>query len=78
MIRNVKDAPVTVEEQSADSFETSRTGTGFFSFGDGGVCESIIFVVTFLAVLELCRNGKIVVVVKEGHDDFWMAVRDGA
>ncbi|ACD89203.1 MAG: segregation/condensation protein A [Chlorobium limicola] len=79
MIRNVKDAPVTVEEQSALILSKlrERVQVSFRSVMEG-VCESIIFVVTFLAVLELCRNGKIVVVVKEGHDDFWMAVRDGA
>ncbi len=79
MIRNVRDAPVTVEEQSALILSKlcERVQVSFRSVMEG-VGESIIFVVTFLAVLELCRNGKIVVVVKEGYDDFWMAVRDGA
>ena len=79
MIRNVRDAPVTVEEQSALILSKlrERVQVSFRSVMEG-VCESIIFVVTFLAVLELCRNGKIVVVVKEGYDDFWMAVREGA
>ena len=29
----------------------------------------------FLAVLELCKNRKIIVMVKDGHDDFWITMR---
>jgi len=39
------------------------------------VSQRIILVVTFLAVLEMCKNGRILVLVKEGYDDFWIALK---
>ncbi len=78
MTRNVMDAPVTVEEQTLLILSKlqSRVQLSFVSVLEG-VTERIILVVTFLAVLELCKNGKIVVLVKDGHDDFWIARRVG-
>jgi segregation and condensation protein A len=79
MTRNVEEAPVTVEEQSALILSRlrERVQVSFRSVTES-MSESIIVVVTFLAVLELCRNRKIMVLVKEGHDDFWVAAREGA
>jgi segregation and condensation protein A len=78
MTRNVMDAPVTVEQQTAliMSKLQNRVQVSFVSVLEG-VTERIILVVTFLAVLELCKNGKIVVLVKDDHDDFWIAQRVG-
>lgn len=79
MTRNVTEAPVTVEEQSALILARlrERVQVSFRTVMEG-VSESIILVVTFLAVLELCRNRKILVIVKEGYDDFWISARDAA
>ena len=78
MARNVMDAPVTVEEQTALIMLRlqDRVQVSFLSVLEG-VTERIILVVTFLAVLELCKNRRIIVLVKEGHDDFWIAQRAG-
>ncbi|NTV06180.1 MAG: segregation/condensation protein A [Chlorobiaceae bacterium] len=78
MTRNVMDAPVTIEEQTAMILSRlqDRVQLSFLSVLEG-VTERIILVVTFLAVLELCKNRKIVVLVKDGHDDFWIALRAG-
>lgn len=77
--QNVADAPVTVEEQSA--LILARLGTrvqvSFSSLFDE-FREAIVLVVTFLAVLELCRNRKISVIVKEGINDFWISQREHA
>ena len=73
-VQNVDEAPVTIDEQCElilgklqqtiqISFRTILTD----------VREPLVLVVTFLAVLELCRGQKIVVIVKEGYDDFWMS-----
>ena len=74
--RNVTDAPVTVEEQT--SLILSRLQdheqVSFLSVLEG-ITERIILVVTFLAVLEMCKNGKIVVLVNDGRDDFWISKR---
>ena len=75
-VQNVDEAPVTIDEQCElilgklqetiqISFRTVLTG----------MKEPLVLVVTFLAVLELCKGQKIVVIVKEGHDDFWMAMK---
>ncbi|MBM3422900.1 MAG: segregation/condensation protein A [Chlorobi bacterium] len=79
MTRNVEDAPVTVEEQSALILSCLRERVQV-SFRSVTECmsESIVVVVTFLAVLELCRNRKIMVLVKDGYDDFWMAARESS
>ncbi len=76
MTRNVMDAPVTVEEQSALILSKLHAGVqlSFLSVLEG-VTERLIFVVTFLAVLELCKNRRVVVLVKDGYDDFWIALR---
>jgi len=76
--RNVMDAPVTLEEQTALILSKlkNRVQVSFVSVLED-VTERIILVVTFLAVLELCKNGRIVVLVKDGHDDFWIAQRVG-
>lgn len=78
MTRQTMDAPVTVEEQTLLILSKlqNRAQLSFVSVLDG-VTERIILVVTFLAVLELCKNGQIVVLVKDGHDDFWIARRVG-
>ncbi len=78
MTRQTMDAPVTVEEQTILILSKlqNRVQVSFVSVLEG-VTERIILVVTFLAVLELCKNGKIVVLVKDGHDDFWIARRVG-
>ncbi|NTU52826.1 MAG: segregation/condensation protein A [Chlorobiaceae bacterium] len=75
--QNVTDAPVTVEEQSAMIMARlgERVQISFTSLFDE-IRESIVLVVTFLAVLELCRNSKISVIVKEGVNDFWISQRD--
>jgi len=73
-IQNVREAPVTIEEQCSFimgwlsrqvqvSFRTLLAGTG----------EQLVLVVTFLAVLELCRKGEIQVLTREGYDDFWIS-----
>ncbi len=79
MTRNVTEAPVTVEEQSALILARlrERVQVSFRSVMEG-VGESIIVVVTFLAVLELCRNRKILVIIKDGYDDFWISARDAS
>jgi segregation and condensation protein A len=77
--QNVSDAPVTVEQQSALILGrlAIRVQVSFSSLFEE--CkEAIVLVVTFLAVLELCRNRRIVVVVKEGFNDFWISQRESA
>jgi len=78
MTRKAMDAPVTVEEQTLLILSKlqNRVQVSFVSVLDC-VTERIILVVTFLAVLELCKNGKIVVLVKDDHDNFWIARRVG-
>jgi segregation and condensation protein A len=76
-IQNVSDAPVTVDQQSAViMLHLSRRVQVSFSSLFEEFHEAIVLVVTFLAVLELCRNRKIVVIVKEGVNDFWISQRD--
>lgn len=79
MTRSVSDAPVTVEEQTSLILSrlSDRVQVSFCSVLEG-VTERIILVVTFLAVLELCKNRRIIVLVKDGHDDFWIALRAGS
>ncbi|TLU87296.1 MAG: chromosome segregation protein ScpA [Chlorobium sp.] len=79
MVRNVMDAPVTVEEQSALILARLQESVqvSFLSVLEG-FTERLILVVTFLAVLELCKNRKIIVLVKDDHDDFWIALRAGS
>ncbi len=74
--RNVMDAPVSIEEQTTLILSRlqDKMQVSFLSVLES-VTERIIFVVTFLAVLELCKNRKIIVLVKDGHDDFWMTIR---
>ena len=76
MTRNVMDAPGTVEEQTILILSRlqAQEPLSFLSVLEG-VTERIILVVTFLAVLELCKNRKIIVLVKDGHDDFWITMR---
>lgn len=76
MTRSVEDAPVTVEEQSALILSRLQDGVqlSFVSVLEG-VTERLVLVVTFLAVLELCKNRRIIVLIKDGHDDFWIALR---
>lgn len=74
MTRNVMDAPVTVEQQSRlilSKLHHQGMQVSFRSMLEG-IAERLIFVVTFLAVLELCRSQRIMVLVREGHDDFWI------
>ncbi|NTU59250.1 MAG: segregation/condensation protein A [Chlorobiaceae bacterium] len=75
--QNVNDAPVTVEQQSALIMARlgERVQVSFSSLFDE-IREAIVLVVTFLAVLELCRNRKISVIVKDGFNDFWISQRD--
>jgi segregation and condensation protein A len=75
--QNVSDAPVTIEEQSAMIMAClgERVQVSFSSLFNE-FREAIVLVVTFLAVLELCRNRKISVIVKEGVNDFWISQRD--
>jgi segregation and condensation protein A len=77
MIRSVSDAPVTVEEQSSliMSLLEAQVQVSFTSVLEG-ITERIILVVTFLAVLEMCKNSRIVVLVKDGHDDFWITLKE--
>jgi segregation and condensation protein A len=75
--QNVADAPVTIEEQSAMIMACLRERVQVsFSSLFVEFREAIVLVVTFLAVLELCRNRKISVIVKEGVNDFWISQRD--
>lgn len=76
-LQNVVEAPVTVEEQSALILERlrSRVQVSFSSLFEDRR-EAIVLVVTFLAVLELCRNRRVVVVVKDGYNDFWISQRE--
>jgi segregation and condensation protein A len=75
--QNVEDAPVTIEQQVELILSKlrERVQISFRSLLEG-VRERLVLVVTFLAVLELCRGRKIVVIVKDGYDDFWMSGRD--
>ncbi len=75
--QNVTDAPVTVDQQSTLIMArlSERVQVSFSSLFDE-FREAIVLVVTFLAVLELCRNRKILVIVKEGFNDFWISQRD--
>ena len=70
------DAPVTIEEQTAMILSRlqERRELSFLSVLDG-VTERLVLVVTFLAVLELCKNRRIIVLVKDDHDDFWISLR---
>jgi len=75
-IQNVEEAPVTVDEQCAfilDSLDR-QVQVSFRTILEG-VQETLIVVVTFLAVLELCRRNSIAVIVKDGYDDFWISLR---
>jgi segregation and condensation protein A len=76
-MQNVSDAPVTVEQQSALIMARlgERVQISFSSLFDE-FREAIVLVVTFLAVLEMCRNRKIVVIIKDGVNDFWISQRD--
>ena len=76
MTRSVQDAPVTVEEQTLLILSRlkDQVPLSFLSVLEG-VTERLILVVTFLAVLELCKNQKIIILVKDGHDDFWITTR---
>lgn len=78
MTRNVMEAPVTVREQTDLILRMlgERVQVSFTSVLEG-VTQRLILVVTFLAVLEMCKNQRIMVLVKEGHDDFWIARRSG-
>ncbi len=76
-MQNVTEAPVTVEQQSALILGrlADRVQVSFSSLFEQHR-EAIVLVVTFLAVLELCRNRRISVIVKEGVNDFWISQRD--
>jgi len=76
MTRNVADAPVTIEEQSALILLRLQTATtiSFFSIFEG-IAEPLIFVVTFLAVLELCKNRRISVLLNDDRNDFWIMLK---
>jgi len=74
--RHVADAPVTMEEQTdmiLSRLQAQRE-VSFLSVLEG-VTERLILVVTFLAVLELCKNRRIIVLVRDDHDDFWISLR---
>ncbi len=73
-VQNVQEAPVTIDEQVELILTRleKRVQVSFRSVVDG-VANRLVLVVTFLAVLELCRGQQIVVIVKEGYDDFWMS-----
>ncbi|MCG8377523.1 MAG: segregation/condensation protein A [Chlorobiales bacterium] len=77
-VQNVDEAPVTIDEQS-ELILSKLKETIQISFRSmfKEVTEPLVLVVTFLAVLELCKGQKIVVVVKEGYDDFWMTMKSG-
>lgn len=77
--QSVSDAPVTIEEQSALIMTRleQRVQVSFTSLFEE-LREAIVIVVTFLAVLELCRNNKISVIVKEGVNDFWISQRESS
>ena len=75
-VQNVDEAPVTVDEQcELILMKLKETIQISFRTVLKEVTEPLVFVVTFLAVLELCKGQKIVVIVKEGYDDFWMAMK---
>ena len=77
-VQNVDEAPVTIDEQ-CDLILGKLRETIQISFRTilKEATEPLVLVVTFLAVLELCKGRKIVVIVKEGYDDFWMSRRQG-
>ncbi|MEI6847540.1 MAG: segregation/condensation protein A [Chlorobiaceae bacterium] len=78
MTRNVMDAPVTVEEQIVLILsKLDAQKQLMFSSVLEGITERIILVVTFLAVLEMCKDGRIVVLVKDDYDELWIAKRAG-
>jgi len=73
-VQNVDEAPVTIDEQSELILSKLRKSIQIsFRTIVKEVSEPLVLVVTFLAVLELCRRQKIVVIVKDGYDDFWMS-----
>jgi segregation and condensation protein A len=76
LTRNVMDAPVTVEEQSAVLLSRLQQEPQLsFTALLEGINDRLIVVVTFLAILELCKNQRIVVLVNDTHDEFWIALR---
>lgn len=77
--QNVSDAPVTIEKQSALIMTRleQRVQVSFTSLFEE-LREAIVIVVTFLAVLELCRNNKISVLIKDGVNDFWISQRESS
>ncbi len=76
-VQNVDEAPVTIDEQCEKILGFLKE-TIQISFRSVLQHEKnpLVVVVTFLAVLELCRGRKITVIVKEGYDDFWMSGRE--
>ena len=77
-VQNVDEAPVTIDEQCqlilARLRETVQISFRTILENAG---ERLVLVVTFLAVLELCKGQKIVVITKDGYDDFWMSMKPG-
>ncbi|ANT63909.1 MULTISPECIES: segregation and condensation protein A [Prosthecochloris] len=73
-IQNVREAPVTIEEQCSFIMGwLKRQVQVSFRTMLSGADERLVLVVTFLAVLELCRRGEIQVLTREGYDDFWIS-----
>ncbi len=77
-VQNVQEAPVTIEEQIELILSKldERVQVSFRGVLEG-VHDRLVLVVTFLAVLELCRGQQVVVIVKDGYDDFWMSRKQG-
>jgi len=77
-VQNVQEAPVTIDEQVGLILSRldERVQISFRGVLEG-VHDRLVLVVTFLAVLELCRGQQIVVIVKDGYDDFWMSRKQG-
>ncbi|ARM31815.1 ScpA family protein [Prosthecochloris sp. HL-130-GSB] len=73
-VQNVEEAPVTVDEQCEYILNclSERVQVSFRNILEH-VSDRLVLVVTFLAVLELCRRNRITVLTKDGYNDFWMS-----
>mgnify|MGYP001806396338 CR=1 FL=1 len=76
MTRSVADAPVTNEEQSAMILERLRCEPQLsFTVLLASFSENLVVVVTFLAVLELCKSQRISVLINDAYNDVWLTLR---
>lgn len=73
-IHQITQVPISISEQS-DHVLSSLEHKIQVSFRElvSDYQDSIYYVVTFLAILELCKNMQISVVTKDDYNDFWIS-----